>query len=113
MDIPIITPCTKGALEKLLMGANGLKGEEAGKTLGDAIAINTVLRELDLSGTTKDERYSGEKDAHRCDAAFAKGFSAGLSTNRALTSLNLASNDLRAQGAKHVAEAIKGHVSAL
>lgn len=31
----------------------------------------------------------------------------------ALTSLNLASNELKAEGAKHVAEAIKGHVSAL
>ena len=30
-----------------------------------------------------------------------------------MTSLNLASNNLRADGAKHVAEAIKGHVSAL
>ena len=32
---------------------------------------------------------------------------------RALTSLNLASNYLDAEGTKHVAEAIKGHVSAL
>ena len=36
-----------------------------------------------------------------------------VSAIRALTSLNLASNRLCAEGAKHVAEAIKGHVSAL
>ena len=34
-------------------------------------------------------------------------------TNEALTSLNLANNELGAEGAKHVAEAIKEHVSAL
>ena len=31
----------------------------------------------------------------------------------ALTSLNLADNDLEAEGAKHVAKAIKGHVSSI
>ena len=35
------------------------------------------------------------------------------SGNGALTSLNLASNNLGPKGAKHVAEAIKGHVSGL
>ena len=87
------------------MGANGFKGEEAGKALGDAIAVNSVLKELDLSG--------GEYDDQQCDAEFAKGFSAGLGANGALTSLNLSENYFGAEGAKHVAEAIKGHVSAL
>ena len=36
-----------------------------------------------------------------------------LPAKGALTSLNLSSNKLKAKGAKHVAEAIKGHVSAL
>ena len=36
-----------------------------------------------------------------------------IKNNGALTSLNLASNRLGAEGAKHVAKAIKGHVSAL
>ena len=40
-------------------------------------------------------------------------FADGVPTIRALTSLNLASNNIGAKGAKHVAEAIKGHVSAL
>ena len=37
----------------------------------------------------------------------------GLCANGALTSLNLANNNLGLEGAKNVAEAIKGHVSAL
>ncbi len=36
-----------------------------------------------------------------------------IKNNGALTSLNLAENELGPQGAAHVAEAIKGHVSAL
>jgi hypothetical protein len=31
------------------MSANGLKGAEAGKALGDDIASNTVLKEFDIS----------------------------------------------------------------
>ena len=77
---------TNGALEKLLMGANSIKGGEAGKALGDAIAVNTVLKELDLSG--------GEYDNQKCDAEFAKGFSVGLGANGALTSLDISSNQL-------------------
>ena len=34
-------------------------------------------------------------------------------TISALTSLNLSNNDLEPEGAKHVAEAIKGHVRVL
>ena len=83
MDIANTIP-TMGALEKLLMGANGIKGEEAGKALGDAIAVNTVLKELDLSG--------GEYDDQKCDAEFAKGFSVGIGANGALASLDLRSN---------------------
>ena len=37
----------------------------------------------------------------------------GIKNNGALTSLNLASNRLKAEGARHVAEVIKEHVSAL
>ena len=92
---------------KLLIGANSFTGAEAGKAFGDAIAANTVLTELDLSSPRAE--YSWDKS----DAKFAKAFSVGLGANGALTSLNLASNVLRAEGAKHVAEAIKGHVSAL
>ena len=78
------------ALVKLLMGANGFKGSEAGKALiGDAIAVNTVLKELDISG--------GANRWEKCDAEFAKGFSPGLGANGALASLDLSQNGVPAE----------------
>ena len=71
---------------KLLMGGNGFKGIKAGKALGDAIAANTVLKELDISG--------GKYDSQKCDVDFFKGFSPGLGANGALTSLDISSNNL-------------------
>jgi Ran GTPase-activating protein (RanGAP) involved in mRNA processing and transport len=75
-----------GALTSLNMSANGLKGAEAGEALGDAIAANTVLKELDISG--------GEYDSEKCDVEFVQTFAVGLRDNRALSSLNLQCNKL-------------------
>jgi Ran GTPase-activating protein (RanGAP) involved in mRNA processing and transport len=75
--------CT--ALMSLNMSKNGIKGAEAGKALGDALAGNTVLKELDLSG---------EYCYPNMDIGFVKAFTPGLSDNVALTSLNLSSNYL-------------------
>ena len=83
----------------LNLASNGFKGAEAGKALGDALAANTVLKELDISG--------GERSYQRCDVKFVQTFSVGLRDNGAMTSLNLSSNYLKAEGAKIVAEAIK------
>ena len=85
-----------GALVKLLLGANGFKGFEAGKALGDAIAVNTVLKELDISG--------GWRDSEKCDTAFAKGFSPGLGTNGAIVKFDISNNDICAEGGKALAE---------
>ena len=63
-----------------------MKGEEIGKALGDAIAANTTLLELDLSGN----RDNGLE----CDAEFAKGFAVGLGANGVLTSLDVSKNVL-------------------
>ena len=68
------------------MGANGFKGIEAGKVLGDAIAANTVLKELDISGS----KY----DSQKCDVEFFKGFSPGLGANGAMTTLNISNNSI-------------------
>ena len=89
------------------MGGNAINGAEAGKALGDALAANTVLKELDLS---KQHDWDTSK---QLDAAFAKEFAIGLGANGAMTSLDLSKNKLGAEGAKHVAEAVKDHVSAL
>ena len=88
------------ALVKLNMSDNNFYGAEAGKILGDMLAANTVLKELDLS-----------KCNMRTESTQA--FAVGLSTNGALTSLNLSENKLGTEGAKHVAEAVKDHVSGL
>jgi hypothetical protein len=86
------------AMTILNMSKNRLQGAEAGKPLGDALAGNTVLKELDLSGS---------RHYPNMDIEFVKAFTPGLSDNGALTSLDLSSNSLRAEGAKSVAEAIK------
>jgi hypothetical protein len=74
-----------GALTSLNMSANGLKGTEAGKALGDAIAAS-VLKELNISGG----KYNGQK----CDVEFVQTISVGLRDNGALSVLNLASNNI-------------------
>jgi Ran GTPase-activating protein (RanGAP) involved in mRNA processing and transport len=75
-----------GALTSLNMSANGLKGAEAGKALGDAIAANTVLKELDISGS--------EYDSRKCDVEFVQTFAVGLRDNGAMTRLNLSDNGI-------------------
>ena len=42
---------------------------------------------------------------------FAQELTQGIRENGALTSLNLAHNNLRAEGAKHIAEAVRVNVS--
>ena len=81
------------------MGANGITGSEAGKALGDAITVNTVLKELDLSG--------GEDYWMECDAEFVKGFSPGLGANGALVKFDISNNDIMRDGAQALAEALK------
>jgi hypothetical protein len=92
-----------GALTSLNMSANGLKGAEAGKALGDAIATNTSLKELDISGS--------EYDDQTCDVEFVQTFSVGLRDNGAMTSLNLSSNELTGLNGKDMSGSIlKRHV---
>ena len=72
------------------MGNNGLKGTEAGKALGGAIAANTVLKELDLSSPTIWTGSTGYSSP--CDTAFTKEFAAGLSANGALETITFGDN---------------------
>ena len=73
----------------IAMGNNRLQGAEAGKVLGDTIAVNNVLTELDLSSPSDE---CG--DSWPCDAAFAKEFAAGLRAHAALTDLNMSNNNV-------------------
>ena len=106
------------ALEKLLMAKNRIKGAEAGKALGDMLAINTVLKELDLSDQGNGDRY------HALDSACAKELAVGLGANGALTHLDISRQTyedaygdtvggIGAEGAKAIAEALKSNVSGL
>ena len=104
MDIANAIP-TMGALVKLLMAKNKIATKEAGEALGQALAKNSVLKELDISGDGYFEGIDGP--------GFAKGIADGIKNNGALTSLDLSSNDIGPEGAKHVAEAVKVNVSAL
>jgi hypothetical protein len=76
---------TNGALTSLNMSKNRNTGAEAGKAIGDALAGNTVLKELDLSG---------EQFYPNMDIGFVRAFAPGLSDNGALPALNLADNNL-------------------
>ena len=80
------------ALTSLNVSSNRIKGAEAGKALGNALAANTVLKQLDLS-----TNYSG--------AEFANEFAVGLGANGALASLDLSQNN--------IPESEKGRVKAI
>jgi hypothetical protein len=79
------------ALLILNMSKNSMKGAEAGKALGDALAANTVLKELDLSGQPSTPRRVAMPNM---DIAFVEAFAPGLTDNRALTTLDISSNML-------------------
>ena len=71
------------------MAENRIYGAEAGKALGDMLAANTVLRELDLSG-----QGANGYSSYSLDAACATELAVGLSANGALTSLDISNNKL-------------------
>jgi Ran GTPase-activating protein (RanGAP) involved in mRNA processing and transport len=89
-----------GALLILNMSKNRMKGAEAGKALGDALAANTVLKELDLCG---------QPGYPNMDIAFVKAFTPGLSDNRALAKFNISKNDMCAGGCNAIFGALKGN----
>jgi hypothetical protein len=92
-----------GALTTLILKDNRLLTPEAGKILSDMLAANTVLKELDVSSNSWKENGWSEGDG----PGFARELAVGIIDNGALTSLNLSSNNLKAEGGKIVAEAIK------
>jgi hypothetical protein len=76
------------------MSNNNFYPAEEGKALGDMLAVNTVLKQLDLSNCNMQIKSTN-------------ALAVGISDNGAMTSLNLAWNNLGVEGAKIVAEAIK------
>ena len=86
-------------LQTLRMGANGLKGNQAGKILSDALSWNKCLTSLDLSGPHQ-EYISSTYDPQapqKCDNEFVKGFLMGKlfsaeNKNDSLKSLDIRNN---------------------
>jgi Ran GTPase-activating protein (RanGAP) involved in mRNA processing and transport len=93
-----------GALSVLSLKNNQLATAEAGHALGKALQGNTVLKELDLSNNSWDDRFTGTKVD---GAGFAQGLSKGLSDNGALLVLSLRDNSLATkEGGKALARAL-------
>jgi Ran GTPase-activating protein (RanGAP) involved in mRNA processing and transport len=95
-----------GAMTSLNMSKNSMKGAAAGKALGGALATNTVLKELDLSGQSGTSKRPARPNM---DAAFVKAFVPGLSDNGTLMKLDISENNLYAAGVKALAEGLKGN----
>jgi hypothetical protein len=75
------------------MSGNDLGYEEVGQALGDMLATNSTLQQLNLSNNFV--RF-GSARAENKDrpAKFVRALSVGLRDNRALTALNLADNSI-------------------
>ena len=103
-----------GALVKLLMADNKIRAQ-GGKVLAKALKYNQIMRELDLSNNDLDLSNNdlGWKAYQDKDVSGVIAIANAIPTMGALTSLDISTNFIGAEGAKHVAEAIKEHVSAL
>ena len=93
-----------GTLTKLNMSANNLLHRIAGKALANALAANTVLLELDLSGNY-DNSYGANKDG----PGFAEEFAIGLGANGALASVNILNNNIGAEQAQKLVAILNEH----
>ena len=80
-------------------------GAQGAKHVAEAIKGHVSALQFDW--------YHFELDLTSGLTAVVYGYSYYNTTKGALTSLDLSENYIDAEGAKHVAEAIKGHVSAL
>jgi hypothetical protein len=96
-----ITHKDKGALSVLSVQSNDLHAD-GGKALAKGLKGNTVITELDISSN-----YLGLDFDYEPDMSGVIALADAIPDMRAMTSLNLALNYLRAAGAKVIAEAIK------
>ena len=88
------------ALVKFDISKNGLYAEGT-KVVAEALKGNQIMTELSISGNRM--TYDGSNSG---DMSGVIAISNAIPTMRALTSLNLASNLLKAEGAKQVAAAL-------
>jgi hypothetical protein len=89
-----------GALSVLSLKKNNLCNQEAGKALSEMLAVNTVLKELDVS----------ENTYYKCDSAgFTQELAVGISDTGALTKFDISKCDLRVAGGEALAAGLKGN----
>jgi Ran GTPase-activating protein (RanGAP) involved in mRNA processing and transport len=92
-----------GSLSSLSLSKNALLTKEAGKVIGDMLKGNSTLKELDLSSNF--DYGAGAADG----PGFAQELADGIKDNGAMTKLNVSSNALCAEGGKFLAAALKGN----
>jgi hypothetical protein len=80
---------------------NGLHAD-GGKTLAEGLKGNTVITALDIS-----ENDFGVDSGNKPDLSGVITLANVIPDMRAMTGLNLASNSIKAKGAKHIAGALK------
>ena len=73
-----------------------------GKALAEAFKNNQILSELNVASN-----YLGEDQEDNPDMSGVIAISDAIPTMGALTSLNVSNNNLRVEGAKHIAAAIR------
>ena len=92
-----------GALEILRMGNTQLAAKEAGRALAGALARNSVLKELDVSGNDWYTNSGDQGDG----VGFAKELAVGIGANRSLVKFDVSKSSLCADGATLVAAALQ------
>ena len=83
------------------MAKNNIATREAGEALGRALAKNSVLKELDISGDGRFNRIDGP--------GFAKGIADGVKNNGALTSLNISANSIGTEQEQNLVAILNEH----
>ena len=109
-DTKILGPAigANGALASVNILRNKIPAEQA-QALVVMRSKDSLTTLCGLSGKETELDFSGQN----LEAGDAVLIFNDIRDNGGLTSLNLSKNLLHAEGAKHIAEAIKGHVSAL
>eukprot|EP00935_MAST-01C_sp_MAST-1C-sp1_P001164 g1164.t1 len=107
-QVPKVTaiPKAKGALAKLDISKNALCAA-GGTALAEGLKDNQIITELKLADNSLGKVGTGPFD--RSDMSGVVAIADAIPTMGALTALDLSSNDIGPEGAKHIAEAVKGH----
>jgi hypothetical protein len=94
--IPNMGALSSLSLKSSELISHGDQGKAAGKALGDMLAVNTVLTELDLSSNGEYSNTNG--------VGFAQELAVGLKDNGALSSVNLLQNSIPVEQAEELVE---------